>query len=325
MKRIAAVIGLTLVAAMVRNHLAVRDGLSRVAPDLRSPVLPYVAAPLTAKNLWTLRLIFKIRTRPGSDVTVTRRLVDESSVRTLVFMPKHRLTPSPAVLWIHGGGYVAGTPESEAAGTGRLVSDLGVVAVSPDYRLAPEHPFPAALDDVWAATSWAYAHAAGLGGSPDGFAVCGESAGGNLAAVVSQLARSSDSISIDRQILLQPVTDLTLSCPSIAMPETECLVPRADLAWYYRQYAGTGADLRAARLSPLWATDLEGLPPALIIAAEYDSLRDEADAYAQRLGAAGVEVRYRCYPGMVHGFLQMAGLVPDAQQAIDEIAAFLRR
>lgn len=276
---------------------AVRDGFAKLwTPDLTGP--------------------------PVSMAAVEDRLAGTVPVR--VYHPQ--AVPAAALLmYFHGGGWVKGGLAETDAFCRRLAHTTGRITVSVDYRRAPEHPFPAALDDVWAATSWAYAHATELGGSPDGFAVCGESAGGNLAAVVSQLARNSDSVSIDRQILLQPVTDLTLSCPSIAMPETECLVPRADLAWYYRQYAGTGADLHEARLSPLWATDLGGLPPALIIAAEYDSLRDEAEAYAQRLEAAGVDVRYHCYPGMVHGFLQMAGLVPDAQQAIDEIAAFLRR
>ncbi len=228
------------------------------------------------------------------------------------------------LMYFHGGGWVKGGLAETDAFCRRLAHSTGRITISVAYRLAPEHPFPAALDDVLAATNWVYAHAAELGGSADGFAVCGESAGGNLAAVVALIGRTLDSVTIARQILLQPVTDLTLSFPSIAMPETKCLVPRADLAWYYRQYAGTGADPREARLSPLWAADLGGLPPALIIAAEYDSLRDEAEAYAQRLEAAGVEVHYRCYPGMVHGFLQMAGLVADAQRAIDEIAAFLR-
>ena len=106
------------------------------------------------------------------------------------------------------------------------------------------------------------------------------------------------------------------------MPETECLVPRADLAWYYREYLGWRRSARPAALAAL-GHDWAGLPPALIVAAEYDSLRDEAEAYAQKLGIAGVETHYRCYPGMIHGFLQMAGLVAEAQQAIDEIAAFL--
>ena len=125
------------------------------------------------------------------------------------------------------------------------------VTIAVGYRLAPEHPFPAALDDVWAATAWAYANAAELGGSSDGFAVCGESAGGNLAAVVCRLARAQGTVRISRQILLQPVTDLTLAFPSIAMPETECLVPRDDLVWYYREYLGSMAigATRASRRS----------------------------------------------------------------------------
>ena len=226
------------------------------------------------------------------------------------------------MMYFHGGGWVKGGLDEADAFCRRLAHTTGRVTIAVGYQLAPEHPFPAALDDVWAATAWAHANAAELGCSSDGFAVCGESAGGNLAAVVCRLARADDSVGISRQILLQPVTDLTLAFPSIAMSETECLVPRDDLVWYYREYLGDG-DRHDPRVSPVWAEDLAGLPPALIIAAEYDSLRDEAEAYARRLGAAGVEARYRCYPGMIHGFLQMAGLVAEAQQAIDEIAAFL--
>lgn len=226
------------------------------------------------------------------------------------------------LLYFHGGGWVKGGLEEADAFCRRLAHTTGRVTIAVGYRLAPEHPFPAALDDVWAATTWAYANSAEFGCGTDGFAVCGESAGGNLAAVVCRLARTERTVDVDRQILLQPVTDLTLAFPSIAMPETECLVPRDDLAWYYREYLGDG-DRHDSRVSPVWAEDLAGLPPALIIAAEYDSLRDEAEAYAQKLATAGVEAHYRCYPGMIHGFLQMAGLVAEAQQAIDEIAAFL--
>jgi acetyl esterase len=119
------------------------------------------------------------------------------------------------------------------------------------------------------------------------------------------------------------VTDFTLSQPSIDMPASECLVPRDDLAWYYRTYHGADGNPRDPRVSPLWAEDVSGLPRALIIAAEYDTLRDEAMAYAEKLRSAGVEVTYSCYAGMVHGFLGMSGLVEEAQRAIDEIARFL--
>ena len=126
--------------------------------------------------------------------------------------------------------------------------------------------------------------------------------------------------SIRYQVLLQPVVDFTLSFPSIAMPSTECLVPREDLAWYYRTYRSDQCDPRDPRVSPIYAQDLSGLPPALIIAAEYDTLRDEAEAYAERLKAAGVVTHYICADGMVHGFLQMRGIVPDAELATGQIA-----
>src|SRR5262249_13717093 len=148
---------------------------------------------------------------------------------------------------------------------------------------------------------------------------CGESAGGNLAAVTCLLARSDPRVAIRHQVLLQPVLDFTLSFPSMAMPPTECLVPRDDLAWYYKSYYGDG-NPEDPRVSPVFSDDLSRLPPALIIAAEYDTLRDEAKAYDERLQRAGVASRYVCYPRMVHGFLQMGGLVNEAQSAVDDIA-----
>jgi acetyl esterase len=217
---------------------------------------------------------------------------------------------------------VKGGLDEAAAFCRRLTQSTGRLVASVEYRLAPEHPFPAALDDAYAATSWAFEQAAQLGATRDSFAVSGESAGGNLAAVVCLLAKSRQEVRISHQVLLQPVTDFTLSSPSIAMPATECLIPRDDLAWYYRTYYGAGRD---PRVSPLWAEDVSGLPRALIIAAEYDTLRDEAAAYAEKLRSAGVEVTYSCYAGMIHGFMGMGELVEEAQQAIDEIARFLGR
>ena len=130
-----------------------------------------------------------------------------------------------------------------------------------------------------------------LGGAPDPIVLCGESAGGNLAAVTCLRLRSNPRVAIRYQVLLQPVVDFTLSFPSIAMPSTECLVPREDLAWYYRTYRDNRCEPRDPRVSPIYARDLSGLPPALIIAAEYDTLRDEAKAYAERLKTAGVATR----------------------------------
>jgi acetyl esterase len=243
-------------------------------------------------------------------------------VNTRVYVPDERENPS-MVMYFHGGGYVKGGVEEADAFCRRLAKSTGRIIASVGYRLAPENPFPAALDDAYAATSWAFEHAKELGATRDSFAVCGESAGGNLATVVCLLAKSRKKMPISHQVLLQPVTDFTLSKPSINMPETECLVPRNDLGWYYREYCGTDRDFRDPRVSPLWAEDVSGLPRTLIIAAEYDTLRDEAAAYAEKLRSAGVDVTYSCYAGMVHGFLGMGGLVKEAQQAIDEIARFL--
>jgi acetyl esterase len=242
----------------------------------------------------------------------------DASIRLRVYAPA--TPPRPVMLYFHGGGYVKGGIDDSDIFCRSLAVATDHLVLSVDYRLAPEHPFPSALEDAYAATSWACAHAAEVGGTAGPVVVCGESAGGNLAAVTCLRARGDASVAIRFQVLLQPVVDFTLSFPSMALPAAQCLVPRDDLAWYYRTYFGEERDRRSACVSPLFADDLSGLPPALIIAAEFDTLRDEAAAYAERLKASHVPVRYHCYPGMVHGFLQMGGLVSQAGEALREIA-----
>ena len=248
---------------------------------------------------------------------------DIGPVRARVFTP-HDDEPLPIMMYFHGGGYVKGGVVEADPFCRRLAKATGNVIVSVDYRLAPENPYPAALDDAYHSTLWAYRHAEALGGVRNSLSVCGESAGGNLAAVTCLLAKASGEIKIDCQILLQPVVDFTMSFPSIDMPAVECLVPREDLAWYYEQYYGENNDTKQPRVSPIFADDLSGLPSALIIAAEYDTLRDEAKAYAERLRSSGSEATCTCYDGMVHGFLQMSGLVDQAQVAIEDIARTVR-
>jgi acetyl esterase len=243
----------------------------------------------------------------------------DASIPARVYAPD-RGQAYPVLVYLHGGGYVKGGLDECDTFCRNLSRLARFMVVSVAYRLAPEHPFPAALEDAIAATAWACTHAADLGAVPGPVVICGESAGGNLAAVTCLHARSDPRIAVRYQVLLQPVIDFALTFPSIAMKPTECLVPRDDLAWYYRTYAGDGHDTKDPRVSPLYATDLSGLPPALIIAAEYDTLRDEARAYAERLRAANVPTLYSCYPGMIHGFLQMGGLVADARAAIEKIA-----
>ena len=287
------------------------------APQWRLPITEVRQA---FRNLWTPAITGELvplrriedMTIPGPHAPIPTRLYAPDSPQAC-----------PVILYLHGGGYVKGGIEECDAFCRNLARVTRHMVLSIDYRLAPEHRFPAALDDAIAAATWARHHAVDLGGAPHPIVVCGESAGGNLAAVTCLRLRSSPQVIIRHQVLLQPVLDFTLSFPSIAMPTTECLVPREDLAWYYRTYCGDAFAPSDARVSPLFAEDLSGLPPALIIAAEYDTLRDEAEAYAQRLKSAGVATRYVCAEGMVHGFLQMRGLVPDAQIATEEIARAL--
>jgi len=282
--------------------------------------LPITEVRQAFRNLWTPAITGEVVSiRRIEDVTIPG--VD-SPIPTRVYAPDGP-EPYPIMLYFHGGGYVKGGIEESDAFCRNLARVTRHIVLSVDYRLAPENRFPAALDDAVAATIWAGTHAVDFGAAPGPVVVCGESAGGNLAAVICLRLRSHPRVAIRHQVLLQPVVDFTLSFPSTAMPASECLVPREDLAWYYRTYCGDQCDPRDPRVSPIYAEDLSGLPPTLIIAAEYDTLRDEAEAYAERLKVAGVATRYICADGMVHGFLQMRGIVPDAGLATEEIARVL--
>jgi acetyl esterase len=320
----------------VAARLELREDLRRMTlhPALRELLddkLAHTVAPQWCLPIEEVRASFRALWSPSlTGVPVEVAGVEDRTLDTEVGAVRARVfTPEsdgavPIMMYFHGGGYVKGGVVDTDAFCRRLARTTGNVIVSVDYRLAPEHPYPAALDDAYHSSMWAYENAGALGGTKDSFSVCGESAGGNLAAVVCLLARSGTGLRIGRQILLQPVVDFTLSFPSIDMPATECLVPREDLAWYYEEYYGRYADTRDFRVSPVFADDLSGLPPALIITAEHDTLRDEAKAYADRLESSGVRTQYSCYRGMIHGFLQLAGLVDEAQEAIDEISLFAR-
>ena len=300
-------------------HPALRELIDEKLANTTAPQwhLPIEEVRASFRTLWSTSMTGV----PVEVASVDDRTLDTDAGAVRVFTPEAD-GPVPIMMYFHGGGYVKGGLDETDAFCRRLARTTGNVVVSVDYRLAPEHPYPAALDDAYRCSLWAYQNAGALGGTEDSFGVCGESAGGNLAAVICLLARSGQEIEISRQILLQPVVDFTLSFPSIGMPASECLVPREDLAWYYEEYYS--GDTRDFRVSPIFADDLSGLPPALIITAEHDTLRDEGKAYADRLESSGVTTQYSCYNGMIHGFLQMAGLVDEAQAAIDEISPFAR-
>jgi len=232
----------------------------------------------------------------------------------------------PGLVFFHGGGFVIGDLDTHDDLCRCLANGSGCRVVSIDYRLAPEHPFPAAVEDCFAATRYVAAHASEFGVDPTRLAVGGDSAGGNLAAVVSQLARSEHGPAIAFQLLIYPVTQLGASQETRSMRENAkgYFLEKEGMDWFTRLYAPDAAHRSDPRLSPLLATDLAGLPPAYVITAGFDPLRDEGKAYADKLDAAGVPVTYVNYPGMVHGFFSMRGLIPKAREAVAAAAAAVR-
>jgi acetyl esterase len=227
----------------------------------------------------------------------------------------------PIIVYFHGGGWVVGSVAGSEATCRRLANASGCAVLSVEYRLAPEHPFPAAVDDTYAATRWAAANASALGCDPDRLAVAGDSAGGNLAAVVCLMARDAGTPRIARQLLIYPVIDARAGYPSYADNAEGPGLTGAAMAWFVRHYAPSPADREDPRVSPILARSHAGLPPAMVITAEYDPLRDEGEAYAERLRAAGVPVDARRYDGMTHGFWGLAGELPAIAATVEEAAA----
>jgi acetyl esterase len=201
----------------------------------------------------------------------------------------------------------------------------GVTVVSVDYRLAPEEPFPAAIDDCLATVRWVVHNAASLDIDPDRLAVGGDSAGGNLAAIAAHELNSAGDVAVRFQLLIYPVTDGTMAYPSIDENGEGYFLTKATMAWFWQQYVGDG-DRTGPRVSPMHATDeaLAAAPPALVITAEYDPLRDEGEAYAARLAAAGVDATATRYDGMIHGFFSMRDLVLEGKVAVDQACQALR-
>jgi acetyl esterase len=229
----------------------------------------------------------------------------------------------PVLVWYHGGGWVIGDLDTTDTAARQLAAEGGCVVVSVDYRLAPEHAFPAAADDAWAALRWVVDHADELGVDGTRVAVGGDSAGGNLAAISALRARD-EGLALRHQLLVYPVTDLTASFGSRVENGEGYFLTKDTMDWFESCYL-QGQDPKAAGASPLHVGDLAGVAPAHVLTAGFDPLRDEGEAYAEALTAAGVPTVDDRYPTLVHGFFQMGGISPAAGAAAGRAASLLRR
>ena len=228
------------------------------------------------------------------------------------------------LVYFHGGGWVIGSLDSHDAPLRSLANAAGCSVVSVDYRLAPEHRHPAAAEDCYAATCWVADNARSLGADPDALAIGGDSAGGNLAAVTALLARERRGPRIRYQLLVYPVTDHDFERTSYRENAEGYFLGREDMRWFWNHYVPSQTDRNLFTASPLRARDLSHLPPAHLISAEFDPLRDEGEAYAARLREAGVPISLTRYDGMIHGFFSMAAIIPRGRDAILEAAGKLR-
>jgi acetyl esterase len=264
------------------------------------------------------------------EIVLERREFAGGPLKARLYKPQDEPDSLPALLWLHGGGWTLGDLPSYDTLCRSLCAEAGCAVLALDYRLAPENRFPAAVEDASWALRWLFRKAPALGIDRDRLAIGGDSAGGNLAAVACHALRdalkdsSNEEPTLRFQLLVYPATDQTSTRASHDAYGEGHFLDRASIEWFQHQYLPAEQDALDWRASPLLAGDFAGLPPALVLTAECDPLVDDGRAYAGKLAAAGVPVHYSEYPGMIHGFLAMGRILPDAGKAISEIAAALR-
>jgi acetyl esterase len=308
-------------------------------PDLH-PQIERVLAVMAEMNLKPIEAMTPAEARAQMEATARSRKAEPLAVdrvaermipgpagdiRLRLYWPK-RAVPVPAIVYFHGGGHVIGSLDTHDLIARNLCAGAEALVVSVDYRMGPEHRFPAAVEDSFAALEWVQTNAESLGADPDRVGVHGDSAGANLAAVVALLARDAGGPRLRLQSLVYPVADYNLAGDSYQKYARACgLLTKAAMAWFRDHYLRGPADADDWRASPIKAASFAGVAPAIVVSAECDVLHDEGQRYAEALHRAGIPVEYKEYPGMIHGFFGMVPAVDDAMNAQRAVWAAFKR
>ena len=301
--------------------------LNREAEQLIAAVTELGLPPVEDLDAPTARSLYDNRSAsvvPPDIASVVDEIIPSSAggIRIRIFRPVDDDRPIPAIVFFHGGGWVFGTIDTHDAACRALANAAEATVISVDYRLAPEHPYPAAVDDAVAATEWIVENATELNIDADKTAVCGDSAGGNLAAIVAQHFRT-DGLALVAQLLVYPLTDLSdEDSPSLVEFDDGYLLTAAAIRWFLDNYV-THPQRTDPRCSPAFG-DLTGVAPTLVLTAECDPLRSQCEAYAAALVAAGVDTELVQFDGQVHSFFTQIGVLTDSQRAVDSLASFFR-
>ncbi|MFT5134881.1 MAG: acetyl esterase [Gammaproteobacteria bacterium] len=301
------------------------EALLQAADDAGVPALH--SLPYKESREFYIATSKRLAGNPPDNLDIRDQLIDTPTYRipTRIYRPQGSQDKAlPALIYFHGGGWCIGNLESHDHVCRWLAAHSDCVVISVDYRLAPEHKFPAAVEDAFAATQWISSHADELNIDANRIAVGGDSAGGNLSAVVTLLAREQGGLHLSCQLLIYPATDMLMRFPSHVSCGDGYRLTRTAIAWFVNGYLRDGEDMYDQRASPLMADNHANLPPAFILTAGFDPLKDEGEAYANKLKGGGVEVKYRCYEGMVHGFIAMPGAVDVAKNALLDAASYIK-
>jgi acetyl esterase len=295
----------------------VLDNLPADLLDVRS------TTPLELRKLYEGQTQMPFPAEPVAAVQERRVPGPDGELAVRVYTPDSE-GPHPGIVFFHGGGWVIGNLDTHDGTARKLANAAGCSVVSVDYRLAPESPFPAAAEDCYAATAWVAENRADLGVGPGPLAVAGDSAGGNLASVVALMARDRSGPELGFQLLLYPVIDCDFDRPSYRDNAEGYMLTRDVMQWFWDQYVPDPAERRNTYVNPLAAASLADLPPALVLTAEYDPLRDEGEAYAERLKSEGVDVTCTRYDGVIHGFFSFADFLDKGKAAVKQAGDAVR-